>query len=63
MDKLVGRDLKDLGNVINSLFGGGKQERSKKKKRTDVVIPVTPSPSVAPETAPPQITTTPVSSP
>ncbi len=63
MDKLVGSDLKDLGNVINSLFGGGKRERSKKKKRTDVVIPVTPSPSVAPETAPPQITTTPVSSP
>jgi hypothetical protein len=63
MDKLVGRDLKDLGNVINSLFGGGKRERQKKKKRTDVVKPVAPSPSVAPETAPPQITATPVSSP
>ena len=63
MDKLVGRDLKDLGNVVNSLFGGGKRERQKKKKRTDTVIPVTPSPSVAPETAPPQITATPVPSP
>ena len=63
MDKLVGRDLKDLGSVINSLFGGGKRERQKKKKRTDVVTPVAPSPSVAPETAPPQITATPVSSP
>ena len=63
MDKLVGRDLKDLGSVINSLFGGGKRERQKKKKRTSVVTPVAPSPSVAPETAPPQITATPVSSP
>jgi hypothetical protein len=63
MDKLVGRDLKDLGNVVNSLFGGGKRERQKKKKRTDVVVPVTPSPSIAPETAPPQITATPISSP
>ncbi len=63
MDKLVGRDLKDLGSVINSLFGGGKRERQKKKKRTDVVRPIAPSPSVAPETAPPQITATPVSSP
>lgn len=63
MDKLVGRDLKDLGNVINSLLGGGKRERQKKKKRTDVVTPVAPSPSLAPETAPPQITATPVTSP
>ena len=63
MDKLVGRDLKDLGSVINSLFGGGKRERQKKKKRTSMVTPVAPSPSVAPETAPPQITATPVSSP
>jgi hypothetical protein len=63
MDKLVGRDLKDLGSVINSLLGGGKRERQKKKKRTDVVTPVAPSPSLAPETAPPQITATPVSSP
>ena len=63
MDKLVGRDLKDLGNVINSLLGGGKRERQKKKKRTDVVTPVAPSPSLAPETAPAQITATPVTSP
>lgn len=63
MDKLVGRDLKDLGSVINSLLGGGKRERQKKKKRTDVVTPVAPSPSLAPETAPPQITATPVTSP
>ena len=63
MDKLVGRDLKDLGNVINSLLGGGKRERQKKKRRTEVVTPVTPSPSLTPETAPPQITATPVTPP
>ena len=63
MDKLVGRDLKDLGNVINSLFGGGKRERPKKKKRTDVVTPAAPSPSVAPEVAPPQTSATPIPSP
>jgi type II secretion system protein N len=63
MDKLVGRDLKDLGNVINSLFGGGKKERPKKKKRTDVVTPAAPSPSVAPEVAPPQTSATPIPSP
>jgi type II secretion system protein N len=63
MDKLVGRDLKDLGNVINSLLGGGKRERQKKKRRTEVVTPVTPSPSLTPETAPPQITATPVTLP
>jgi hypothetical protein len=32
MDKLIGRDLKDLGSVINSLIGGGKSEKAKKKK-------------------------------
>jgi hypothetical protein len=32
MDKLVGRDLKDLGSVLNSLIGGRKSERPGKKK-------------------------------
>lgn len=31
MDKLIGRDLKDLSSVINGLMGGGKSERKKKK--------------------------------
>ena len=32
MDKLIGRDLKDLGSVIDSLLGGGKPKKPKKKK-------------------------------
>ena len=35
MDKLVGGDLKNLGGVLNSLFGGGKSERPKKKKHSN----------------------------
>jgi type II secretion system protein N len=35
MDKLVGGDLKNLGGVLNSLFGGGKSERPKKQKHSD----------------------------
>jgi type II secretion system protein N len=31
MDKLIGRDLKDLGSVINSFMGGGKSEQKKQK--------------------------------
>lgn len=30
MDKLIGRDLKDLSSVINGLMGGGKSEKKKK---------------------------------
>ena len=33
MDKLVGPDLKDLGGVLNSLLGGGRSDRAKKKKK------------------------------
>lgn len=33
MDKLVGQDLRDLGSVLNSLFGGGKSDHPKKKKK------------------------------
>ena len=52
MDKLVGRDLKSLGGVLNSLFGGGKSEHQKKKKRSgqNVVEPVSSPPA---ETASP----------
>jgi type II secretion system protein N len=40
MDKLVGRDLKDLGSAIKSFLGGGdKSERSKKKKPPGEVTP------------------------
>lgn len=52
MDKVVGHDLKDIGSVINSLFGGVKSERMKKKNKpapnsqppTDAEISPTPSP-------------------
>jgi type II secretion system protein N len=50
MDKLIGRDLKDLTSVITDLFGGGKPE--KKKKPADqpaaAASPASPSPSPSP---------------
>ena len=40
MDKLVGRDLKDLGSALKSFLGGGdKSERAKKKKPSGDVTP------------------------
>jgi hypothetical protein len=61
MDRLVGRDL---SNMINSLFGSGKTERpKKKKKRSEAVMSATPSPSAVPEETPAQPAAAPVSSP
>jgi hypothetical protein len=62
MDRLVGRDL---GNVINRLFGVGKTERPKKKKKRPeaVTSTATPSPSAAPEETPLNFATTPSPSP
>ncbi len=61
MDRLVGRDL---SSMINSLFGGGKTERQKKKKKhAESLTPAAASPSAAPEEAPQQPVATPVSSP
>ena len=48
MDKLIGRDLKDLSSVITGLLGGRKSE--KKKKPADQ--PEAPSPSAAPSASP-----------
>jgi hypothetical protein len=47
MENLVGRDLKELGGVINSFLGGGKSERPKKKKpaETEPEAPPAPVPS------------------
>jgi uncharacterized protein involved in outer membrane biogenesis len=47
MENLVGRDLKDLGGVINSFLGGRKSERPKKKKPagTESETPPAPVPS------------------
>ena len=62
MDKLVGRDL---GNLINRLFGGGKAERpKKKKKRSEAVLSIAaPSPSPTPDEMSLQLAATPAPSP
>jgi len=46
MDKLIGRDLKDLSSVITGLMGGGKNE--KKKKPADEPAAAAPSSTAAP---------------
>ena len=51
MDKLIGRDLKDLGSVINSFIGGGKSEKSKKKKAADAAAPVLGADRLTPSAA------------
>ncbi len=51
MDKVVGHDLRDLGGVINSLFG-----HAKKKKPTPTA---TPSPTATPDFSPNEPTPTP----
>ena len=50
IDKLIGRDLKDLGTVINSFISGGKSEKAKKKKEVEVSAPAS-EPSVMPALA------------
>ena len=50
VDKLIGRDLKDLGSVISSFMGGGKSEKTKKEKTGDASAPV-PEPGVTPAPA------------
>jgi uncharacterized protein involved in outer membrane biogenesis len=52
MDKLIGRDLKDLSSVITGLIGGGKSEK-KKKAAEDGAAPLPSStPSVEPAASP-----------
>jgi len=48
MDKLIGRDLKDLGSVINSFIGGGKSDKAKKKKAAEAPAPAPTSSSSTP---------------
>jgi AsmA-like protein len=62
MDKLVGRDL---GNLINRLFGGGKAQRpKKKKKRSEAILSIAaPSPSPTPDEMSLQLAETPAPSP
>lgn len=60
MDKLIGRDLKDLGSVINSFIGGGKSDKAKKKKAAEARPPApassgTPAENTSPA-APAEVT-------
>jgi hypothetical protein len=57
MDKLIGRDLKDLSSVITGLMGGGKSEKKKKRVEepaaaapasTALPAGTSPAPSVSP---------------
>ena len=48
VENLVGRDLKDLGGVINSFLGGGKSERPKKKKPAGAQLETSPAPVPSP---------------
>src|SRR3989440_447219 len=54
MDKLIGRDLKDLSGVITGLLGGGKSE--KKKKPADEPAAAASSPASAPAASTPSAT-------
>jgi hypothetical protein len=49
MDKLIGRDLKDLGSVINGLMGGGKSEKKKKPAEEPAAAAPSTSPPASPE--------------
>ena len=57
MDKLIGRDLKDLSSVITGLMGGGKSE--KKKKPADEPAAAAPSSTAAPPGTSPAPSATP----
>ncbi|MFL6527800.1 MAG: AsmA-like C-terminal region-containing protein [Chthoniobacterales bacterium] len=51
LEKLVGRDLKDIGSAINSLIGGHEKKHKKNEARPDVQsasAPPSPSPSATP---------------
>jgi uncharacterized protein involved in outer membrane biogenesis len=47
MDKLIGRDLKDLGSVITELIGGGKPKK-KPASEPAAAAPASPTPSATP---------------
>ncbi|MGI8437366.1 MAG: AsmA-like C-terminal region-containing protein [Chthoniobacterales bacterium] len=58
VDKVVGQDLRDLGGVINSLFGHGRADRAKRKKAQELINPsVAPAPSASPAESPAALAT------
>ncbi|HYJ07179.1 MAG TPA: AsmA-like C-terminal region-containing protein [Chthoniobacterales bacterium] len=54
MDKLIGRDLKDLSSVISGLIGGGKPDRKKKKAEEAAAVTPTPAEVASPAPAAPE---------
>ena len=63
VEKVVGRDLKDFGSVINSFLGGGRSDRQRKKKSSDVSPTQSPLPPVAPSATPSEAASSPAASP
>jgi uncharacterized protein involved in outer membrane biogenesis len=64
VEKVVGRDLKDFGSsVINSLLGGGKSDRQRKKKSGDISPTQSPLPSAAPSATQSEAASSPAASP
>jgi hypothetical protein len=52
MDKLIGRDLKDLNSVITGLMGGGKSEKKKKPAEEPAAAAPSSTASPAPTASP-----------
>ena len=48
MDKLIGRDLKNLSSVITGLIGGGKSDKKKKPANEPAAAAPSPSPTPSP---------------
>jgi type II secretion system protein N len=48
MDKLIGRELKDLSSVITGLIGGGKSEKKKKPAEEPAATSPSPTPTASP---------------
>jgi len=53
MDKLIGRDLKDLSSVLSTFMGGSKSEKAKKKKGAEESAAAPSAPAVPADAAPP----------
>jgi hypothetical protein len=56
VEQLVGRDI---SSMLNTFFGGKKERQKKKKKVVEDIMTAAPSPSVPPQQALPEATTTP----
>ncbi len=52
MQQVVGVDVKNIGGVIDALFGRGKGKKKNAEPTPDVSVSVTPTPTPSPATAP-----------